>query len=351
MRCGSTGRPRALDAQGAGPRVGLHGLGSLLAGLLLGSACSQAAADAQGVERFEASGVVRRGEQLLLVHDDVTAAVFRLAPGKPEGVRTYKAKEAQREPLPGAEGAEDLESIALGDGRLFVISEKQAELFGADGARYRYMQRAHPLGNRGLEGLGIRREATGEAGELRVAALFEGGYLKPGALPEEQRESLGGSALTPFVILHRLPAPGERLTQEQDPGARVIELQVEAIAAQRLPGQRFRAPDLVWHRQPGGAWSWIVLLNSDAPPEQPSSHAHLWLQRFGLGGEPIGAPFDLGAWLLLQKKSLQDEGDWEGLGWWEEERCLVLVDDTGKAKSHLAFVPLPPEWSAPLEDD
>jgi len=253
--------------------------------------------------------------------------------------------------LPGAEAAEDLESIALGDGRLFVISEQHAELFGADGARYRYMQRAEPLGNRGLEGLGIRPGATGDAGELRVAALFEGGYLKPEALPEEQRESLGGSALTPFVILHRLPAPGERLTQEQDPGARVIELQVDAIAAQRQPGQRFRAPDLVWHRQPGGEWSWIVLLNSDAPPEEPSSHAHLWLQRFGLGGEPIGAPFDLGAWLLLQKKSLQDEGDWEGLGWWEEERCLVLVDDTGKSKSHLAFVPLPPEWSAPLEDD
>jgi hypothetical protein len=314
---------------------------------IVGACSSHAEPKLQELKRFEASGVVRQGDELLLVHDEVPGAFFRLHIESAEGILTYGADEPRRVNLEELGEARDLESLAIGDGRVFVLSEERAELLGQGDSRYRYASYAAPIGNRGLEGLAIRPR-VGES-DL-VAALFEGGYLKKSQLKGKLQAQLAGSALDPFVITHALPGVGERLAQAEDPKAERVDLLLGSLPGKVKKGQRFRAVDLVWHPLKDGTWTWIVLLSSDAPPKKSSKHSHLWLQRFDMQGAPLGKHFDLGDWLKEKGKKYRDQGDWEGLGWWEPGLSLVLADDTGKKKSHLAFVPLPAGWDSVDQD-
>lgn len=327
----------------------------MLMGLSLDAGCSPASSSvptdtvqektqeqADGPKHFEASGVIRRGRELLLVHDEVDDAYFRLLPSFHVGTGTFKAKGPVRVPFLGRTKAKDLESIALGSGGIYVLSEARSALIGEDASLYLY--RDEDLrGGRGLEGLAIRRPIDGAES---VAVLFEGGYLK-GVEPTDA----GPAFALPFVITHRLPSEGEFLDQSEDITARKVVLQLDKLLGSIAKKQRFRAPDLVWFEAPDGSWSWIVLLSSDAPPDKKEKHSYLWLQRFSEYGVPFGEPFDVAAWLKGGDRKGKDHGDWEGLGWWKEGLTFVMVEDSGKRKSQLAFVPIPPSWIATSEHE
>ena len=120
-------------------------------------------------------------------------------------------------------------------------------------------------------------------------------------------------------------------------------------------GWRFRAPDLVWHqwRGEGGAneLGFIVLLNSQTAREIPGKpkFGPRWLQRFDRMGNPVGSHLDLDeeAKRLLGDNRLQG-ANWEGLGWYEAGKRLVLVYDASDSIDNIPValvIDLPGSWS------
>ncbi|MBZ0268921.1 hypothetical protein K8I85_12245, partial [bacterium] len=126
--------------------------------------------------------------------------------------------------------------------------------------------------------------------------------------------------------------------------------------------QRFRAPDLVWHRLPGAPerWGFLALLSSEwaaPPPEgdegacskqddgQAVRYCYRWLQRFTAEGAAFGEPLDLEPYLPDELRF----ANWEGMGWFVPGASLVLVYDESGARRRLdppvaLVVPLPDEW-------
>lgn len=307
-----------------------------------------------GIE--EPSGVSRAGDVLLIVGDGDAARWYAcpVSPGSrglvplPPAALVAHAVKARRH-------ATDLEAVdALADGRVVVLSEDSRSLFDAGGVLVRYPENVREVDGRGLEGLAVR-VAGGDTSE--VAVLWEGGYL---------REGRTLSARRPRVLVHRVMAG----VRARELGARDfdldVELRVPEPAGAEPRAQRFRAPDLVWH-----TWTdhssgsrvdgWIVLLSSGwgEPPDtgsveectsrnesgRPRRWCHRWLQRFTRDGSPSGEPFDLDPVLPEEVRF----ANWEGLGWFEPGRALVLVYDESVANRVVdpqqAFVlELPPGW-------
>ena len=299
---------------------------------------------------FEASGVTRQGDDLLFVDDNTAGSYFRVAVDDPSGALEIDGDNAERVKISGARLARDPEGIAVRGEEVLVLSEELRLVLGTNGTSYLYDDVFAPVGNRGMEGLAIWRDAG------RVAALWEGGYPSPSDLLPDYRLPLDGVAPQPIVIVHDLPREGEDERQSKDDSARTFELLVGQIPI-RSPGvaieagQRFRATDLVWHAtvgaDGGAAPGLIVLLGSTAKPGGEKRYAHTWLQRFDLFGRPIGAPFDLKGWLRANGLEHLTRKNWEGLGWWEPGELFVLVHDAGRrGKTHAVFVPIPPAWKS-----
>jgi len=121
-----------------------------------------------------------------------------------------------------------------------------------------------------------------------------------------------------------------------------IELDVPKPDGQEPQAQRFRAPDLVWYKDGMNDWGFIVLLSSqNSPKEGKTKYKHQWLQWFTIDGRPLGKPLDLKAIIPAQLKG----ANWEGLGWFEEGRSLVLIHDKPPKGHPTAFVVnLPDDW-------
>ena len=113
--------------------------------------------------------------------------------------------------------------------------------------------------------------------------------------------------------------------------------------------QRFRAPDLVWHELSRGGlenWGFIVLLSSKNALSD-RTFAHKWLQRFGRGGQPVGAPVEIQSLLPEQADAKLRTANWEGLGWFENGKKLVLIhDEPPNGTPTAVVVDLPKEWDA-----
>jgi hypothetical protein len=324
-------------------------------------ACAQIQLPIAGIE--EASGVARIGDDLYVVgdHEPGTYYRVRLAGLEPPRLR-LEPQRLSRHLIAGGSYAADLESIQqLPDGRIVLLSERLFALLDEKGIVARYGSSLAEFGGRGLEGIAVRPLEDGRA---RVAALWEGGYPDPHRLPAPVAPLVCESALRPVIVVHDL-----------DPGATEVAVEGDSIRAQfdlRVPSppgdepfaQRFRAPDLVWHRLHAGegadAWGFIVLLSSEfgrepragAPEEcpraaggRPLQYCYKWLQRFTAAGEPLGDAFDLAGVL---PPGIRDQ-NWEGMGWYEPGRSLVFVYDERLAKKAVdpqeAFVlPLPAGW-------
>jgi hypothetical protein len=293
----------------------------------------------------EASGVTRVGDDLLIVGDDDPGCYFRFAISGQQGPEIkINPTGVTRVQLPHASLAVDLEAIdVLADGRVVVLSERLRALVGKDGIIAEYENPLSEFGNRGLEGLAVRGDKDGAS---RVAVLWEGGYPEYRDVPRQLRKHVGRIPTCPAVWMHDLKA-GETGVEMKDKNKekyslRKIELHVPKPPGQEPEAQRFRAPDLVWHEYGNKEWGLIVLLSSQNSPETGKPEfVHQWLQRFTVAGTPLGDPIDLNTIIPDHLKG----ANWEGLGWFEEGKSLVVIQDKPPKGTPTAFiVELPCPW-------
>ncbi len=303
----------------------------------------------QSYEATEASGVVRDNDRLLIVDDGVPGIVLA-HPLPAERFSPIDPTVLVADAFPDRRLMLDLEGIdILADGRVVVLSERLRMLIAADGIVAEYDDLLAEVGERGLEGVAVRPLADGSS---RVAVLWEGGYLRskellPGLRMRGDHVLLADRSVPPVVFTHRVPLavdPAQSgslpIRAKEDTTARYLTLQVPQPPGEEPGAQRFRAPDLVWHKM-GEEWGFIVLLNSSSA--DPRRFAHLWLLRFDGEGRPVGDPVDL-------DEAIPGGQDlnWEGLAWLEPGRSLVLVDDTSGRRAdgpgNVAIVMLKPDW-------
>ena len=275
----------------------------------------------------EASGVTRLGGDLLIVTDEEPGAYYRFDLAgikvKDEPIPIEPSR-LTRVAFPSASFALDLEAIdVLADGRVVVLSERLRALIAEDGKVIQYDDPLSEIGERGLEGLAVR----GEAGRSLVAVLWEGGYLLKKDLPAQLHKHVGNRSFQPVIVVQALEAGAlnKKQRMRDTPTHDIIMLDVPRPDGDEPQAQRFRAPDFVWHRWERDGqqeWGFIVLLNSMSA--DPVRFEHLWLQRFNYEGRPIGDPLDLDTLAPAELKGF----NWEGLGWYEEGKSLVLIHDT-----------------------
>ena len=275
------------------------------------------------------AGVARHGDRLLLVENRTSGGYFEVPLGAPAG-RVIPIAPKWR-PWKGTRKQSDLESIdVLADGRIVVLSEDRRTLVGKEGVLARYPKDLAERGNRGLEGLAVR---PGEEGGSVVAVCHEGGF-------QVSRRS-AGEPPRPRVLIHTIEADGKA----GEVGGTPVELEVERPD----DGERFRAPDLVWHRisspvGSSGPWGFIVLLGSTDRADRSFSHSRL--ARFTIDGKRVGKPLDLRRCKDIPPALRAAQTNWEGLGWWEPGRSLVLCfDREPRSQAPVAVViDLPEAW-------
>ncbi|TLU66146.1 hypothetical protein FE810_05345 [Thalassotalea litorea] len=234
----------------------------------------------------------------------------------------------------------DFESIdVLADGEVIVLSERLRSLVSDKGTIISYPSRFGEYAQAGLEGL-ASRPTPGERGSYDIAVLWEGGYPIARFLPAEIAPPT--RALRPVVILHTLvngvvPKPSKEVVLNTDSLSKWVDQ--KEPKGQEPHAFRFRAPDLVWHRD-----GFIVLLSSVRMPSSDDSNRYgpAVLQRFDLSGEPIGQPFELAPQLKSLKVPVNK--NWEGLAWYEPGKTLMLVNDDDRNDAHVPLIDIPLGW-------
>ncbi len=328
----------------------------------------ESAAELEGIE--EASGIVRRGDRLLVVGDHEPGTYYSFPiPGRANrilgggGELRLHPHRLTRHRLDAGEYAADLEAIGfLADDRLVVLSERLGALVGEGGIVCTYDRSLAEFGGRGLEGLAIRDLGEGRS---RIAILWEGGYPEPDRLPAPVRESVCDHALAPVIFVHDLEPGAHGLDVRSRDARREVELKVPRPPGEEPWAQRYRAPELVWYRGERDGeeeWGFIVLLSSQWGREpgtdqsecncprtgrgdRPLKYCWKKLQRFDLEGRPWGEPFDLDDVFPESVRAV----NWEGLAWYDEGESLVFVYDEKVARRavdpQIAFVmALPEGW-------
>jgi hypothetical protein len=279
----------------------------------------------------EASGVTRRGDELIVVSDAAPGAYFTINVSGASGplIRLAPDKVARCD-LPGASLAVDFEGIdVLADGRVVALSERLRSLIGANGVVVQYDDPLSEFGERGLEGVAVRPSGDGSS---EIAVLWEGGWVEDSEVQARFRPWLT-EPLRPAILVHQLSRNDAAMKVVIEKDADLIELDVPE-PDHDAAGWRFRAPDLVWHewRDERGntVTGFIVLLNSQTPRKVSgkSKYGPRWLQRFDRDGHSVGKPIDIDAEArrILGKDDVTD-ANWEGLGWYEHGRSVVLVHD------------------------
>ncbi len=290
----------------------------------------------------EASGVVRYGNSLLIVDDSQPGVYFRFPLDDNYGpvIPINPARTGQIS-FPWAKFLIDLEAIeVLADDRIVVLSERLRSLLSRNGLVVQYEDQFAEVGERGLEGVAVKRLANRSS---RVAVVWEGGYLQDSRLNPQLRSAIGGKALRPIILVHDLQPDQSDLLVRAAEARNLIELDVPVPAGAEPEVQRFRAPDLVWSNWTGDSGEdegFIVLLNSQNGIDPPQFQYH-WLQRFSLNGNPIGKPLDVDSIAPPELKGI----NWEGLAWFEEPKTLVLIHERGDAPVTSALVvSVPDDW-------
>jgi hypothetical protein len=172
----------------------------------------------------EASGIVRYGDELLIVADSDPGAYYRFPVQGPGPIFPVQPSRLVRVEWSAAALASDLEEIdVLADGRIVVLSERLRSLVDERGVVTEYDDPVADFGERGLEGLAVRHNANGSS---RVSVLWEGGYPSARDLPQ-QLVSMARTALRPVMIIHDLAANATRQRHRMDRAAQgeIVELQ------------------------------------------------------------------------------------------------------------------------------
>ena len=200
------------------------------------------------LEISEASGVVRQGDELIIVDDSTVGSFFRMSMrGTTNGpLIPLRQTHGRWSQLSEACLALDLEGVdQLADGRLLFLSERMRSLIGEAGLIAEYDSLLGEFANRGLEGVACR-PLPGKAS--RIAVVWEGGYPDYGSVPLSLRSSVGRAPMRPLVVVHDLK-PGTRGVKLMMRDAILsVELEVPEPEGAEPEAQRFRAPDLAWSR-------------------------------------------------------------------------------------------------------
>lgn len=291
-----------------------------------------------------ASGVVRHGNDLLIVDDKADGAYFRFPLKRIQApLIEVIPTQMKRQQIRRGELAMDLEAIeVLADGRVVVLSERLRSLVSKEGVVAEYEAALSEFGQRGLEGLAVDA-LPGQAS--RVAVLYEGGYPEPAGVMPQLREAVSSLALQPLVIVHDIARGARGLKVHLRDAVRVVELQVPLPLGSEPYAQRFRSPDLVWFEMPGAHGSekgFIVILSSQNSAGK-REYKHHWLQRFDSTGKPVGDPLDIATLVPPELKA----ANWEGLAWYEPGASLVLVHESApNVPTHALFVKIPASWKS-----
>lgn len=302
-----------------------------------------------------ASGIVRQHNHLMIVSDVDSGGYYKYALSshllnsdhlidRPIILKSGSDGVLERVELPHGLRRLDLESIdLLADGQVVVLSERLRSLLAKRGFIVEYDNSAHQYTNRGTEGLAVRGL---ENYASQVAVLWEGGYPDYRDLSLLLRNRPEKLSANPVIWTHLIEKDETGL--RFDRGSRTkteIELKVPELPGREPEAQRFRAPDLVWHKLNKDEWGFIVLLSSgNAPRNRNVSFHYHWLLRFNMQGHPIGDPLDIEK--QTSKPHLK-RANWEGLGWFEQGRSLILVHDMPyKGPPNAIVIKLPPEWKA-----
>jgi hypothetical protein len=280
------------------------------------------------------------GDSLLVVDDSDVGAYFRVPIGRlPGPLFDLNSLKPQRIPLKNKGLGVDLESIGvLADGRVVLLSERLRSLVCDDGIVAEYDSELAEMGKRGLEGLAIRPLPGGAS---RVAVVWEGGYPDFGQLP---RRASVRNAWLPLILVHDVGRNARAGRVRLQDARATIELAVPRPEGQEPEAQRFRAPDLVWTKlrptKGSDGWGFIVLLSSQNGVPKPT-FAYKWLVRFDMDGRPVGEPLDLANYIPDNLARV----NWEGLGWYEPGKKLVMVhEDEPHVRAHGFIMELPPDW-------
>ena len=289
-----------------------------------------------------ASGITRDGNTLLIVADKVPGSYFRFPLSEEKTFQILLLPEKlEKKAIAETAVALDLEGInVLADGRVVVLSETLFSLISETGLVAQYPESFTEFGGIGLEGVAVRKNDDGSS---NVAVVWEGGYPEAEKIPFQLKKTVRKIVLNPVLILHNIQQNEKNLTLKSK-DIKILELQVSKFPGREPDAQRFRAPDLVWSRLPKedgtSEWGFIVLLSSQNGLPVREYH-YLWLQRFDQAGKRFGEPFDLKSKIPESLKSM----NWEGLGWYETGRRLVLTFDNLTEQSPEAIVlDLPEDW-------
>jgi len=278
------------------------------------------AAAAPHVQLRSASGIARNGSDLIIVGDDTPGTLFRYrlrAGDWPSGNGPLLAEieiAGARAERFGGTGAMDLEGVdVLDDGRIVVLSETLKSLLTEDSVVTVYPEPMGEIGGRGMEGVAIRRDG-------QVAGLWEGGFFSPEYLPTWIAGTGDIQSGPQLALLCVHPLPDVAGTEVCPGGNGVVPLQIPAAPDAT---QAFRATDLVWADD---GQSLIVLLSSTNATT--TVFRYKWLQRFSTSGAAIGDPVNLcdRGFLPAHVRSGK-AGNFEGLGWFEPGKSLVLIND------------------------
>jgi hypothetical protein len=289
-----------------------------------------------------ASGIARDGDALIIAADKVPGSYFRYPLAGEKGPRIPLLPEKlERKTIAETIAALDLEGISvLADGRVVVLSETLFSLISETGIVVQYPEAFTEFGGIGLEGVTVRKNDDGSS---NVAVLWEGGYPDAEKIPYQLKESVRKIAFKPVIVLYSIQ-PNERNLTLRTKDLKIFDLRVQTFPGSEPQAQRFRAPDLVWHllRKGNGEteWGFIVLLSSQNGMPVREYH-NLWLQRFDQAGKPFGSPIDFKKRIPTDLRTM----NWEGLGWFEPGKSLVLTFDNLAEQSPEAFIlELPQDW-------
>jgi hypothetical protein len=179
--------------------------------------------------------------------------------------------------------------------------------------------------------------------------------LQTGQVVTYRRRSAGALSIPcslPVVVTHEIKPnqAGVKLTFGDDRERELVELKV-AQPDRYKERLEFRTPDLVWHQWHGDAdkteFGFIVIVNSRIARNK--QFGPRWLQRFDRTGNQVGSALDLDeeAKKVLGHDRLEG-ANWEGLGWFEAGKRLVLVHDEPNKVDDIPValvVDLPSSWS------
>jgi hypothetical protein len=293
-------------------------------------------------EFIGASGITRHGSDLLIVWDKGPGAYYRYPLRElPKGpLIPIDVSLLQPVPLAGASLSLDLEGVdVLADGRVVAVSESLSALVSEKESVAQYGGPFSELAGIGIEGIAVRH-LEGEVS--RVAVVWEGGYPEHDKVPFQLRGMISKAALKPVMLIHDI-RPNEICGKIRMNEMNQIELKVPVPKGEEPLAQRYRVPDLVWHKwkhQGIEEWGFIALLSS-RNLAQTQEYLYDELLRFNIQGEPVGKVIDLNELLPKELHGL----NWEGLGWYEEGKSVVLIYDNSRDQKPFAYVVnLPEDW-------